>query len=237
MAAVPRDLRAENDAGRLGTGAPSCVVLAGPPGAGKGTQADAIARAIGARHCSTGDALRDEIRRGSGLGARIQSFVAEGRLVPDDLVLEVVLVHWRALPGAGVLVLDGFPRTLAQARDLIAAVGAESLRAVVELAVPTTVVLERLAARLVCTRCGAASLPEDTLVCSRCHGPLEVRPDDHEEAIRRRLVVYETETRPMLRWFAQLGLRVVIDGARPIEDVLQNVLETALETDAPPLRR
>lgn len=173
------------------------VLVAGPPGSGKGTQSELLARAPGWGHLSSGDVFRDEIARQTPLGRRLDAIIGAGKLVPDDLTVEVVLGALDSFTASHAAVenvlLDGFPRTLPQAHALLGRTSRYVVRLVVELVVPPSVSFDRLA--------------------------LRSRSDDDTAAIRLRLALYESETRPALDWLAELGLLVTVDGDQPPEAV------------------
>lgn len=199
------------------------VVLLGPPGAGKGTIAARVAQKAGLLHLSTGDLLRDEVARGTELGKRVQGIMARGELVPDELVL--ALVRGRVDGRRGVL-LDGFPRTLAQAEGLAHFL---PLDAVVYLAVGKEEVVRRLGSRRVCSACGAVynlvtQPPKESGRCDRCGGGLVQRPDDAPEVVARRYEVYERDSRPLVDHYRRLGLLRTVDAARDPEAVAADVL-------------
>jgi adenylate kinase len=173
------------------------VLVAGPPGSGKGTQCELLARARCWGHLSSGDVFRGEIARQTPLGRRLDGLLDAGELVPDDLTVEVVLGALDHLsaedPALANVLLDGFPRTLPQAHALLGRTSRYVVRLVVELVVPPAVSLERLA--------------------------LRSRSDDETAAIRKRLALYESQTRPALDWLAELGLLVTVDGDQPPDAV------------------
>jgi adenylate kinase len=173
------------------------VLVAGPPGSGKGTQCELLARAKGWGHLSSGDVFRDEIARQSPLGRRLDAMIGAGELVPDDHTVEVVLgaldSFTAAHPAVENVLLDGFPRTLPQAHALLGRTSRYVVRLVVELVVPPSVSFDRLA--------------------------LRSRDDDETAAIRLRLALYESQTRPALDWLADLGLLVTVDADQPPEAV------------------
>jgi adenylate kinase len=204
---------------------PRLAVL-GRQGAGKGTQCALLAARMGVPHLSTGDLFRDEVAAGTPLGRRVEGCLEAGLLVPDDLVLEVVTAALAAAP-QGYL-LDGFPRNLAQATALLDAAGDDALDVAIELVVPSSVVLPRLAARRVCRNCGATYVtaeggPEIT-TCRICGGRVARRADDTKAAIRRRLAAYDEQTRPLLVWLADRGLLLSVDGVAEPEVVHERVV-------------
>ncbi|MFQ6090697.1 MAG: adenylate kinase [Candidatus Bipolaricaulia bacterium] len=197
------------------------IVLLGPPGAGKGTQAELLADHLGVRRVSTGEMLREEVRRGTGLGKKVQGYMDRGELVPDDLIIEML---------AGRLdegfILDGFPRTLPQAEALAEVA---EIDCVLFIRLPQAEVVRRLSARRVCERCGRnynllTSPPLIEGVCDACGGRLIQRDDDRPEVIRRRYRVYQEETAPVKEFYRERGPLEEIDGARSIAEVLQDAL-------------
>lgn len=200
------------------------VVLLGPPGAGKGTIAVRVAAELGLLHLSTGDVLRDEVARGTDLGRRAQAYMARGELVPDEVVLG--MVEGRVRDRRGVL-LDGFPRTLAQAEALTRFL---PLDVVVDLVVPKDEVVRRLSRRRVCPHCGAVynvatQPPQVEGRCDRCGGELVQRPDDAPEVVARRYEVYERDSRPLVDYYRKRGVLRALDGTRSPEAVAAEVVE------------
>jgi adenylate kinase len=191
---------------------------------------------LGVPHLSTGDLFRDEVAAGTPLGRRVAGFLEIGELVPDEAVLDVVALALAAAP-QGYL-LDGFPRNLAQATALLDLAGDDALDVTVELVVPSSVVLPRLAARRVCGSCGEIYVtpeggPEIT-TCRVCGGRVARRADDTKPAIRRRLAAYDEQTRPMLLWLADRGLLVSVDGVAEADVVHERVV-TALQSRLAPV--
>ena len=184
------------------------VVLLGPPGVGKGTQAVRLADEIGAAHVSTGDLLRAARREGTPLGKKAQSYMDAGEYVPDDLILELVREHLGTLSSDVPVLFDGFPRTTAQAEGLDAALAATDRRvdAVVVFEAPDETLLKRLSGRRSCPDCGAVynvyfNAPAEPGVCDRCGGKLVHRSDDEPETVRRRLEVYREQTAPLVSFY------------------------------------
>lgn len=207
------------------------LILLGPPGVGKGTLAEMLCERFGFLHVSTGDILREEVRRGSDLGKRVKGFMDSGGLVPDDTICAIVAARLAEdqVQRQGCL-LDGFPRTLPQAEafDRLVAQGAPAVDRVLLLQADTELLIQRLTARRVCARCRAVfnvlfTPPRKEGVCDQCGGPLEQRADDTEETARQRLRVYGTQTEPLVRFYESRGLVLRVDAARPKQDVLATV--------------
>jgi len=180
-------------------------------------------------HVSTGDMLRGEVKAKTPLGVRAESLMDQGELIPDEMVMEMVQVRLseRDTRGRG-FVLDGCPRTIAQAKDLDEIVHPFGLELVVDLNVPTDLVLKRLASRRVCVDCGAnystAAPPMVNWTCDVCGGEVIQREDDTEEAIRRRLDLYEAETAPLITWYIERDLLVTIAGTGSPDAVTRRVV-------------
>lgn len=206
------------------------LIVVGRQGAGKGTQCSRLAHSLSVPHISTGDLFRAEASSGTALGRQVAGYLDAGRLVPDDIVLDLVA---RRLGGpearTGGYLLDGFPRTLAQGQALFEVLGGSAADVAVELHVPTSVVLPRLAARRVCQDCGATSSARpgdpDVTCCTRCGGQVGRRTDDTDEAIQRRLADYERQSGPLLSWLEQAGLLLRVDGVGEPDVVHRRLLD------------
>jgi len=204
----------------------SKLVILGRQGSGKGTQAERVAGRLGLARIATGDIFREAARTGSPYGEQVQAYMREGDLVPDDVVVDVVRQRL-AEPDAGEgFILDGFPRTVGQARALDELLDPEHLDLVIELEVPTEVALERLAGRRVCLDCGRTYGPESGPRCARCGGPLATRQDDTEAAIRRRLDLYATQTEPLVEYYLAQDRLASIDGTGDPDAVTSRVLRS-----------
>jgi adenylate kinase len=211
------------------------VVLLGRQGSGKGTQADRLSELYHVPHISTGEAFRAAVREGSELGRTVQGYMERGELVPDDVVVGVLREHLvkqaRLRVGrAGGFILDGFPRNIRQAEALSDLLTPEGLDVVVNLDVSTEEVLRRIAGRRVCPNCGASynvvnNAPVQAETCDVCAGRLVQRDDDTEEAIRRRLELYESETAPLVDWYSEQGLLATVDASGPPDEVTERTVK------------
>ena len=205
------------------------LVVLGKQGAGKGTQCVRLSHHYVVPHVSTGDMLRSEVKSRSSMGVRAAKLMEQGELIPDDLVMELVGLRLseRDTKGRG-FVLDGCPRTTGQAEQLEQVVNPFGLDMVVDLQVPTPLVMKRLASRRVCVDCGAnystAAPPLVNWTCDVCGGEVVQREDDTEEAIERRLNLYEEETAPLIDWYKKRNLLVEINGTGSPDAVTRRVV-------------
>lgn len=188
------------------------LVLLGPPGAGKGTQAKVLAKRLGLAHISTGDLLRQNVAQASALGKQAKDFMDKGLLVPDELVTNMLTVRISSSDVKKGFILDGYPRTLAQAKTLeeILKKSALAIDLVVYLDTSAQVIIQRLSGRLVCKKCShnyhTTNMPPKVLnVCDKCGGALYQRSDDNAETIKKRLSVYKNEVRDLVRYYHQGG--------------------------------
>ena len=211
----------------------------GPPGAGKGTQAEALARDTGSAHLATGDILRQALREETALGLEAKRFMDAGALVPDRVVLGLVEERLDGLGPDTGFVLDGFPRTVPQAEGLDRMLErlARPLEAVLLLGVSDDVVVARLAGRRTCADCGAVYAAEGRPVrveddrCGQCGGRLGVRTDDRPETVRRRLEVYRSETEPVVAHYAAQGLVRRVEAQGSVEAVRGRLLAALAPTE------
>lgn len=211
------------------------IVLLGRQGSGKGTQADRLAGVYHVPHISTGEAFRAAVREGTELGRTVQGYMERGELVPDEVVLGALREQMakEAGPGsspAGGFILDGFPRNVSQAEALAAMLGPDGLDIVVNLDVSTEEVLHRIAGRRVCPKCEALynvvdNPPKTDETCDVCGTKLVQRDDDTEEAVRRRLELYESETAPLIGWYAKQGLLATVDAVGSPEEVEERAVK------------
>jgi len=202
------------------------VVFLGPPGAGKGTQAKLLEERYGARPISTGDILRNAVKDQTPLGKKAEEYIDKGMLVPDELMLDLIAERLRGKDCQKGFILDGFPRTIAQADGLdeILAKMGNRLDYVFSIQVSRDLLVKRLTGRRTCKQCGFQyhvdfDPPSRKDVCDRCQGELYQREDDQEETIRARLHVYETQTAPLIDYYRKRGFIKEIDGVGHIEDV------------------
>lgn len=200
------------------------IILLGPPGAGKGTQAKLLAAKNGLAHLSTGDILRDEVARGTDLGKKAQAYMDRGDLVPDQLIID--MIKGRLDESAG-FILDGFPRTVTQAEALEKLV---AMDIAINIALSREDVIKRLSSRRVCRECGKIynllyNPPAVDGVCDECGGELYQRDDDKREVIENRYDVYEQATAPLIGFYKERGLLVDVDGARGTEEVTEQITE------------
>jgi adenylate kinase len=214
------------------------IVLFGSPGSGKGTQAKMLTDRLGVPHFSTGDMLRDRIRKGNQIGPAVAARMHAGALVSDELVNQLVMEQITGPDAARGFVLDGYPRTLAQAEHLCQWLDRNGLREVViHLAVDYNVIIARLTGRRQCPRCGtlynmASRPPRDDGKCDLDGEKLVIREDDSEEVIRERLAAYERQTRPVLEFYRNAGRRVVqVDANHEPPNVIFEKIRGAVEAD------
>lgn len=204
------------------------VILLGPPGAGKGTQAARLAAALAVPHVSTGDLFRQNLSTGTELGERARRYMEAGELVPDDLVLDMLFERVAQPDCREGYLLDGFPRTLPQAEALEARLGDGVDHCAVLIDVPEEALVERMSGRLTCSQCGAVfhrrhDPPRVEGVCDRCGGALIQRSDDREEVVRERLSVYQRQTRPVVDYYRGKGVLREVDGRGDPEAVFANL--------------
>jgi adenylate kinase len=206
------------------------LVMLGRQGAGKGTQCTRLSRHYVVPHISTGEMLRAAVKEGTELGRKAAEIMNEGGLVPDDVMIGIVderLDHDDTTRRG--YILDGFPRTVPQAKALAEITAARPLDLVIDLDVPKDVVLQRLASRRVCADCGANysvdKPPRYDCVCDNCLGEVEQREDDTPPAIEKRLAEYERETAPLIDWYRDRGLLEVVDGQGSTGTVSQRLFD------------
>jgi adenylate kinase len=217
------------------------VVLLGPPGAGKGTQARRIAEAYRIPHIATGDIFRTNVKNDTELGRRAQEYMDAGELVPDEIVVGMVRDRLQEDDAASGFILDGFPRTVPQAQALeeLLAERSTPLDCVLRFSVDEEELVRRISGRRVCTDCGRtyhvqAAPPGQEGVCDRCGGELVQRDDDREEVVRHRLEVYHRQTEPLEFFYWQRGLLRDVDGVGSVDEVGKRALNILAEYVPPP---
>lgn len=204
------------------------VILLGAPGAGKGTQAARLASALGLPHVATGDLFRENLANDTPLGRRARGVMDQGKLVPDDLVIEMLFDRVSRGDCADGYLLDGFPRTLPQAEVLTRRLPADWDVQVFEIAVPDDVLVDRISGRLLCRGCKnihhtVFSAPRAKGRCDACGGELYRREDDAPEVVRERLAVYHEQTAPVVEYYRERGLLRTLDGDRAPDEVFESL--------------
>ncbi len=199
------------------------LVILGKQGAGKGTQCERLSARYSIPHVSTGDILRSAIQVDSSLGRSVASILDAGALVPDEVVIKLVEDRLEELDARGGALLDGFPRTIAQAEALEDLLGDDGIKLCINLEVPTELATQRLSTRRVCQECGSIYKETDVEAisgtCSKCGGDVIQRADDYPDAIRKRLEAYVRSTEPLLAFYEAHGLLVTVNGDQKPDDV------------------
>ena len=200
------------------------IILLGPPGAGKGTQAPRICDALKIPQISTGDILRRAIKEGTETGIKAKSFIDAGKLVPDEVIIDIVKERLAKDDCKNGYILDGFPRTVPQAEALSTFASIDS---VIELAVDDQVLVNRLSGRRVCVKCGATyhvSMLNGKTTCDKCGENLIQRDDDKAETVLSRLEVYHAQTAPLINYYGQKGLLKTIPGDQGIDGIFTAIM-------------
>lgn len=206
------------------------VILLGPPGAGKGTQAEVLVEKLGVPQISTGDMFRKAMKEGTALGKKAKEYMDQGQLVPDEVTIGIVKERLSQPDCSQGFLLDGFPRTVfqAEALDTILQDGKIGLDAVINMEVPKEKLIGRLTGRRVCKACAATfhlvfNPPVEEGKCDKCGEALYQRADDSEETVVNRLNVYEKQTAPLIAYYGNKGILKTIDGDQPIDQVLGEI--------------
>jgi adenylate kinase len=199
------------------------IILLGPPGAGKGTMAERVRDKFHLAHISTGDILRAEIKAGSELGNLAKGFIDKGALVPDDVIISMMKKRFSEDDAQKGVLLDGFPRTVAQAQALETIA---KIDACITLDASEEMIVDRISSRRICKECGTVhsvkSWPHAT--CSKCDSELYIRPDDKEETVRQRFSVYQSQTEPLIDYYEKKGLVHHIDASLPIDEEANQII-------------
>jgi len=200
------------------------LMFVGPPGAGKGTQATRVSQKYDIPHISSGDMLRAEMRKGSELGIAAKKYIDEGHLVPDDVIVAMVGERIKETDAKKGFLLDGFPRTAAQAEALDKIT---KLDMVINVFVPDNKLVHRMTGRRVCDSCDATyhvSMLSDLKTCPKCGGNLYLRDDDREEIVIERLKVYKESTQPLIQYYTDQGILRDVVGSGGIDTITQTIL-------------
>ena len=207
------------------------IIMLGAPGAGKGTQAKMIAEKYGVPHISTGDIFRANIKNQTELGMEAKKYMDEGKLVPDELTVKILLDRVAKEDCAHGYVLDGFPRTIPQAEVLTEAL--EKLNDAVDYAidvdVPDENIVKRMSGRRACVNCGATYHivhipPKTENICDKCGSELILRDDDKPETVLNRLKVYHDQTQPLIDYYTKKGILRTVDGTKDMKDVFEDIV-------------
>jgi len=206
------------------------LILLGPPGSGKGTQAEMLVKQFDIPHISTGDMFRAAIKQGTQLGLKAKAVMDAGQLVPDELTIGIVSERLAEADCEKGFLLDGFPRTIPQAdalMDILTGLN-RSLDAAINIEVPDDILLPRLTGRIVCRQCGATyhiilNPPQVAFQCDSCSGELYRRSDDREDTVANRLAVYAQQTQPLVLYFAHRGLLKTINGNKDLNEVFNQI--------------
>ena len=205
------------------------IIFIGPPGSGKGTQAKRLASRLAVPHISTGDMLREAVAAGTPIGEKAASIMASGALVPDDVMIDIINDRLAKPDAQKGFILDGFPRTLVQAEKLDGLVGngQGSLR-VLQLLVPDEAIVRRISLRRTCAQCGAIyhlenNPPASDSVCDRCGAEVIARPDDNEEAVRKRLEAFHRQTLPVATYYKSKSVLHEVDGVGAVDEVFERI--------------
>ena len=207
------------------------IIMLGAPGAGKGTQAKRIAGKYSVPHISTGDIFRANIKEGTELGKKAKTYMDQGLLVPDELVVELVVDRIQQADCENGFVLDGFPRTIPQAEALDVALKniGESMDYAIDVDVPDENIINRMSGRRACLDCGATyhivTIPTKVEgICDVCGNKIVLRDDDKPETVQKRLEVYHAQTQPLIDYYKEQNILKTVDGTQPMEDVFGSIV-------------
>ena len=195
------------------------AIIFGAPGAGKGTYSSRLQVQLGVDVIAMGDIFRESVKQNSELGRKVKSYVEKGALVPDDVVIEVLKERLSRVPISKGFILDGFPRTIAQAETLE---GITKIDVILQLDVPDEIIIERLSSRRICRKCGEVYnirflKPKVEGVCDKCGGELYQRADDNPEVIKNRLRVYKEQTEPLIAYYKKKKIPFVVSGTKSLD--------------------
>ena len=209
------------------------ILLMGPPGAGKGTQAEKLIEQYEIPHISTGVMFRSAVKQGTELGKEAKRYMDAGQLVPDEVTIGIVRESLSKPENQKGFILDGFPRTVEQAQALNQILDSLriSLNGVIDIFVPDDILAKRAIGRRICQACGATyhvtyNPPKVEGICSKCGGTLYQRDDDKEDTVIKRIEVYNKQTRPLIDYYSKQGVYVKIDGMQTINEVFENIVNS-----------
>jgi adenylate kinase len=207
------------------------AIIFGAPGSGKGTYASRLQSKLGVDVIAMGDIFREIMKENSQLGKKVKGYVEKGLLVPDDIVIEVLKQRLAKIPKDGGFILDGYPRTVEQAKALEKIA---KIDVIILLRVPDWIIIERLSTRRICKNCGKVYnirflKPKVDMICDKCGGPLYQRPDDTPEVIKKRIEVYQEQTRPILQLFKESTVPFVVANCDALDTPPENVVEVILK--------
>lgn len=207
------------------------IIMLGAPGAGKGTQAKRIAKKYNIPHISTGDIFRANIKEGTELGKRAKEYMDKGELVPDDITIGMLLDRIHKADCKDGFVLDGFPRTIPQAKSLTEALSKlnESIDYAINIDVPDESIITRMGGRRACLSCGSTyhikySAPKKENICDNCGSELVIRDDDKPETVKKRLDVYHKQTQPLIDYYDSEKILASVDGTKDMEEVFLDII-------------
>lgn len=209
------------------------AILLGPPGAGKGTQAETIVNEFKVPHVSTGDMFRKNIKEETELGKQVKAYLDKGALVPDELTVEIVKDRIMQSDCSNGFLLDGFPRTIEQANalDRVLSEMGQKLDFVINIQVDPKLLVERAVGRRICKDCGQTyhltfNKPKKEGICDKCGGELYQRKDDTEETVANRINVYQEQTQPLIEYYTKKGIILDINGEQPIDKVGSDIISS-----------
>lgn len=205
------------------------IILLGPPGSGKGTQAEKLSKKYDLPHISTGDLFRENLKNNTPLGAKVKSYIESGNLVPDDIVINMLLDRVSRPDCKKGYLLDGFPRSIPQAEALQKHIKNDKVIAI-NLSADDALIIKRIEGRLTCKKCGAIynkyfNSPKEEHHCDKCHGELFQRSDDNVEVVKERLKVYHKQTAPLESYYEKLGVLKTFDAQKDSAEVLKEITE------------
>lgn len=208
------------------------IIMLGAPGAGKGTQAKRIAGKYGIPHVSTGDIFRANIKGGTELGMKAKEYMDQGKLVPDEITIGMLLDRIHEDDCKNGYVLDGFPRTIPQAESLTKALEemGQNIDYAVDVDVPDENIVSRMSGRRACITCGATyhvqfAPPKAEGICDKCGAELVLRDDDKPETVQKRLTVYHEQTQPLIDYYRRAGVLVSVDGTQSMDQVFESIVK------------